>query len=81
MRKFNGAGSAKKGKQQRQFTICASKALGSATELRIPGTDDDLSGVMLTGFKMIPDWKPVIEEKPGQAKIGLYAHLGLKLED
>jgi hypothetical protein len=81
MRKFDGEGSVKKGKQQRQFTICASKALGSATKLRILGSDDNLTGVMLPGFKMMPDWKPVIEAKPGQAKIGLYAHLGLKLED
>jgi len=81
MRKFSGTGSAKKGKQQRQFTICAGKTRGSATKLRAFGSDDDLTEVMLPGFKMMPDWKPVVEAKPGQGKIGLYAHLGLKLED
>jgi hypothetical protein len=42
---------------------------------------DESTGMVLPGFKMIPDWKPVIDAKPGQATIGLYAHLGLEIED
>jgi|1186.fasta_scaffold201568_2 hypothetical protein len=81
MRKSSGVKAAKRGKQQRHFTVRVRKPLDCATVSRPLGSDDDLAGVVLPGFKMIPDWKPAIEAKPGQAKIGLYAHLGLKLED
>ena len=80
MRKFKGAGSVKKGNQQRHFTVRTGSASTFTTKSCMIGSGDDLTGAVLPGFKMILDWKPVMEAKPGQAKIGLYAHLGLDLE-
>ena len=81
MRRVGDVGAAKKRTQRRHFVVHLNSSASFATNPQPYGLSDDPTGAMLPGFKMIPDWKPLIEAKPGQAKIGLYAHPGLKLED
>jgi hypothetical protein len=81
MRRVGGAGAVKKRTQRCHFVVRMNNTDGFTAIPLHYGPSDAPAGAVLPGFKMMPDWKPLIEAKPGLAKIGLYAHLGLKLED